>query len=82
MNIINKQPISEIGYHFIEAPYLPKGKNEYHLRDKQRNSNQDFIQLTNKQIDQLIANNNQSDNWQNILVTKKFNSNLVKNNAF
>ena len=82
MNIINKHPVSEIGYHFIEAQYLPKGKNEYHLRDKQRNSNKDFFHLTEKQIEQLIANNNNSDNWQNILVTKKFKPELIKNNNF
>lgn len=82
MNIINKHPVSEIGYHFIEAQYLPKGKNEYHLRDKQRNSNKEFFHLTEKQIEQLIANNNNSDNWQNILVTKKFKPELIKNNNF
>jgi len=81
MNIIKKNPIDDIGYNFIEKKYLPKGKNEYHLRENQ-NKNSDYKELTSAQIDILRNNNNQSDNWKNVLVKKFFNPALVKNCTF
>ena len=81
MNIIKKHPIGDIGYNFIEKKYLPKGKNEYHLRENQ-NKNSDYKELTSAQIDILRNNNNQSDNWKNVLVKKSFNPALVKNCTF
>jgi hypothetical protein len=82
MNIINKHPIEEIGYHFIEPKYLPKGKNEYYLRDEQRNKSIKHYPLSKTQIAILIQNGNTADNWDNIFVTKNFNPQLVKNNKF
>jgi hypothetical protein len=82
MNIIKKQSIDNLGFNFIEKNFLPKGKNEYHLRDIQRNSGINYFALTNSQKDTLIKNGNSADNWNNILVSKKFNAELVKNSKF
>lgn len=82
MNIIHKRPIAEIGYHFIESQYLPKGKNEYHLRDTQNKNRGKFRKLTPEEKTALINNNNTSDNWENIHVSENFNSKLVKNSNF
>lgn len=82
MNLFHKRPIESLGFDFIEQRFLPKGKNEYHLRNKQRTDKGLFYPLSKKQIDILIENQNESDNWDNILVSKKFNPNLVKRNRF
>ncbi len=82
MNIIHKRPISEIGYNFIESQYLPKGKNEYHLRDIQNKNIGKFRKLTPEEKETLINNNNTSDNWDHIHVSSNFNPKLVKNSNF
>jgi len=82
MNIIHKRPIAEIGYNFIESQYLPKGKNEYHLRDTQNKNKGKFRKLTHEEKTTLINNNNTSDNWENIHVSEYFNPKLVKNSNF
>ena len=46
MNQISKSPIQSIGYGFIAPEYLPKGKDEYHLRELQNKSQIRHRQLT------------------------------------
>jgi hypothetical protein len=82
MNIIYKRPIAEIGYNFIESQYLPKGKNEYHLRDVQNQNRGEFRKLTPEEKTTLINNNNTSDNWDHIHVSSNFNPHLVKHSNF
>ncbi|MEJ8840780.1 DUF4954 family protein [Lacibacter sp. H375] len=82
MNQITKQPISDIGYNFIPAAYLPKGKDEYYLRNKQNRSGINYRKLTALEIEVLVRNRNASDNWNNILVSDAFNPELVKNCKF
>lgn len=82
MNIIKKQPIHKLGYHFIEDKFLPAGKDEYYLRNLQHRGDTDYRKLTAKEIEVLVHNHNSSDNWNNILVAASFNAALVKNCAF
>lgn len=82
MNPINKQPISGIGYDFIPAAHLPKGKDEYYLRNKQNRSGINYRKLTALEIEVLVRNRNASDNWNNLLVSDAFNPELVKNCKF
>ena len=82
MNIINSRPIDSLGYQFIPDQYLPKGKNEYYLRDQQNNSGIVYKPLSTSQIDTLVHNRNTSDNWNNILVADNFNANLIRNCKF
>lgn len=81
MNIIESHPINELGYNFIESSYLPKGEDEYYLRFQQ-NSKKNFRSLTPNEINSLTLNGNTSDNWNNILVSEIFNTNLIKNCKF
>ncbi|HRP45303.1 MAG TPA: DUF4954 family protein [Ginsengibacter sp.] len=81
MNNIVKHPIQELGYNFIEDPYIPKGKNEYYLRNQQNKSNQ-YRPLKVSEIEILIRNGNTSDDWGNIYVSKEFDPALVKNSKF
>jgi len=82
MNIINIHPVEELGYHFIDDKYIPKGKDEYYLRKEQNTSGIKYKPLTTSQIDTLVHNRNTSDNWNNILVAENFLASLVKNCKF
>ncbi|MEN9549992.1 MAG: hypothetical protein RIR12_2583 [Bacteroidota bacterium] len=82
MNQITKLPITSIGYNFIPKEYIPKGKDEYYLRNKQHRNKIKHRQLTAVEIKALIANHNTSDNWKNIWVEPTFNPSLVKGCTF
>lgn len=81
-NNIVKKPINQLGYNFIEAPYIPEGKDEYYLRNMQNRSGIAYRQLTAFEIEALVRNRNTSDNWNNILVSDLFQPELVKNCKF
>jgi len=82
MNIIRKHPLNELGYNFIEAKYLPKGENEYYLRFQQNPNHKKYRNLTTAEITALEKNNNTSDDWGKILVSKNFIPQLVKRCEF
>jgi len=82
MNILHKHPVSDLGYNFIEAQYIPKGKDEYYLRNAQNHSGIEYRKLNSLEIEVLVRNRNTSDDWNNIFVSKSFNPELVKNCQF
>jgi hypothetical protein len=82
MNEIKKSPIDTLGYHFIDSRYLPKGKDEYYLRNIQNRSGIGYRQLTAYEIEVLVRNRNTSANWNDILVSDAFTPELVQNCKF
>ena len=80
MNNIKKIAVGQLGYGFIK--YLPKGKDEYYLRNKQNRSGIQYRKLSALEIEILVRNRNTSDDWSNILVSNEFNPELVKNCSF
>jgi hypothetical protein len=82
MNKITKEPISSLGYNFVKPEYIPKGKDEYYLRNIQHRTTNTYRQLTAKEIKQLIDNDNISDNWKNVLVTDGLNTDLIQHCKF
>ena len=82
MNLINKQPIASLGYGFIDKKYIPKGKDEYYLRNLQNRSGIRYRKLTATEIKTLERNDNSSDNWNKVLVSDAFDPKLVKNCSF
>ena len=82
MNVIKKSPINTLGYHFIPAEYIPKGKDEYYLRNRQNENGIQYRQLTAYEIEVLVRNRNTSDNWNHILVSDAFTPELVQNCKF
>jgi hypothetical protein len=82
MNLIRKSPIEALGYGFIPEPNLPAGKNEYYLRDQQNKSGITYRHLSAYEIEVLVRNRNQSDDWNKLLVSDAFNPELVKNCKF
>src|SRR5829696_5476252 len=82
MNEIQKSPIGSLGYDFIPPKYIPKGKDEYYLRNIQNRSGIVYRKLTAYEIEVLVRNRNTSDDWNQILVSNAFNPELVKNCKF
>lgn len=82
MNQISRQPVQQLGYDFIPAEYLPRGKNEYYLRDRENPVAARYRTLTPAEIRKLEKNNNSSDNWQSLRVAEGFNADLVKHCSF
>ncbi len=81
-NIITKSSINKLGYNFIPPEFLPKGKDEYYLRNVQNRSGINYRRLTAYEIEVLVRNRNTSDDWDKILVSDAFNPELVKNCKF
>lgn len=82
MNHISKQSISSLGYGFITKEFIPKGKNEYHLRNIQNRSGIKYRRLTPSEIVTLEQNANSSDDWNKVLVADAFDPRLVKRCSF
>ncbi|MBM3413300.1 MAG: DUF4954 family protein, partial [Bacteroidetes bacterium] len=82
MNKINKQPLSSLGFGFINPAFIPKGKDEYYLRNKQHRSKTQYRKLTDKEIQTLVGNNNNADNWSNLEVASPFDPTLIKRCSF
>jgi hypothetical protein len=82
MSEIKKKPISSLGYNFVAKEFIPKGKDEYYLRNIQNRSGIDYRSLTKAEIKTLQQNNNTSDDWSKVLVADPFNASLIKNCNF
>ncbi|HUR65921.1 MAG TPA: DUF4954 family protein [Chitinophagaceae bacterium] len=82
MNNITQQPISSLGYGFIPPEFIPKGKDEYYLRNRQNRSGINYRGLSAAEIKILERNANHSNNWENVLVSDAFDPKLVKNCTF
>ncbi|MBK6633740.1 MAG: DUF4954 family protein [Chitinophagaceae bacterium] len=82
MNIIQKHPINNLGYNFVDKKYLPAGKDEYHLRNLHNKNGIGYRKLTAQDIEALIRNRNTSDDWNKIFVSRHFNPELVRNCKF
>lgn len=78
MTILNPR---DSAYNFISGEFLPKGENEYYLRNKQL-PKKNYRHLTYDEVEILIKNGNSCTNWNDVLVTGTFNPNLLKNNIF
>ena len=82
MNEIQKSSIEKLGSDFIPAKYIPKGKDEYYLRNLQNRNGITYRELNSGEKKILIRNNNSSDDWSKVLVSEQFNPDLVKNCRF
>lgn len=82
MNIIQKHPVNNLGYNFVDKKYIPKGKDEYYLRNTQNKNGINYRKLNANEIEALIRNRNTSDDWDKIFVSKQFNPELVRNCKF
>ena len=81
-NKIIKTSVASLGYNFIGNEYIPKGKDEYYLRNTQNRTGIQYRHLTAFEIEVLVRNRNTSDDWNKIMVSDAFNPELVKNCKF
>ncbi len=73
----------DIGRNFIPSKYLAKGKDEYYQRNKQTIPPESgWRHLRSDEVEKLVKNDNTSDNWDEILVTKQFDPDQIKNSSF
>ena len=82
MNIIKKHSVNDLGYNFVDKKYIPKGKDEYYLRNIQNRNGIVHHKLTAKEISALELNRNTSDDWSKVFVSGSFDPELVKNCKF
>lgn len=82
VNNITKTPLHSLGYHFIKDQHIPKGKDEFYLRNMQIKNGIHYRILTAQEIEMLVRNGNTTNNWNHILVSDSFNPELVKNCKF
>jgi NDP-sugar pyrophosphorylase family protein len=82
MNNIQKHPVKNLGYNFIDSRYIPKGKDEYYLRNQQNSNGKNYRRLLANEMEILVRNRNTSDDWDKILVSANFNPEQVKSCSF
>ena len=82
MNHLIKKPIHSIGYQFVDPKYIPENLDEYYLRNIQNRSGISYRNLSAYEIEVLVRNNNNCDNWNQLQVSNAFNPELVKNCKF
>jgi hypothetical protein len=82
MNILPSVPLENLGFGFIQSSHIPNGKDEFYCRNKQFRGGNQFKPLKQEQIDVLIKNRNQADDWKNIRVSIGFNPHLVSDCQF
>jgi hypothetical protein len=76
-------PQENIGKNFIPPEFVPKGKDEYYIRNRQSAPPKSgWRHLKSDEVEKLVKNENTSDNWDEILVTDQFDPNQIQNSKF
>jgi hypothetical protein len=83
MDTVAVQPAESMGRQFISGEFIPKGKNEYYLRNRQLNKPPDtFRELKAHEVELLIKNGNTADRWEDIRVADPFEPDLIMKTEF
>ena len=83
MRNVELLPSHQLGRGFIPDEYLPKGKDEYYLRNEQLGEPQpSWRNLRAAEIETLVRNGNICAEWDSILVTERFQASRVNNTEF
>ena len=68
---------------WIDARYLPEGKDKYYIRNRQVTPPEGgWRHLHSDEIERLVKNNNTASSWDTLWVTDEFNPSVVKDNKF
>ena len=72
-----------LGRSFVPSEFLPKGEDEYYLRNAQSSKPADYWRrLKLQEIETLEANTNSADDWSNVRVADPFDPQLIENTRF
>ncbi|NLW83858.1 MAG: DUF4954 family protein [Phycisphaerae bacterium] len=83
MDRVSIKPAGCIGKQFIPAEYLRPDHDEYTLRNQQNPQPlPSWRHLRVDELEQLVKNGNNADNWDELLVTDEFDPGQVKNSSF
>ncbi|MDR2049035.1 MAG: DUF4954 family protein [Treponema sp.] len=74
-------PPERYGYDFIPPEYLPAGKDEYWLRNRQA-AQKPWRRLTADEVEALRRNGSFAADWDKVLVCDPFEPALIKNASF
>ncbi len=81
-NVVIKSP-QNLGRGFISDAHLPAGQDEYYLRNMQQDGcGRKYRNLHAAEVERLIKNGNNSDNWDQVLVSEEFDPGQIKNTEF
>ncbi len=77
------RPSGSLGRNFIPEKYLPTGKDEFYLRDKQVGADmRHWRHLRADEVEELVKNGNKAENWDDLLVSEEFDARQIKNCEF
>jgi hypothetical protein len=83
MNDITILSSERYGYDFIPPAFLPPGKDEYWLRNRQaERPDSSWRRLRAREIEDLVKNDNYCSNWDSFLVSDPFEPALIRNSRF
>ena len=72
-----------VGRMFLSPEYLPEGKDEYHIRNRQNPAPPDsWRALTPDEQEILVLNGNTAEDWDDVLVSEIFDPKKVQNSSF
>lgn len=72
-----------LGRDFIPYEFLPRGEDEYYLRNRQVvPPPSGWRHLRADEVERLVKNNNTASGWDEVLVTDPFDTNQIKNTDF
>ncbi len=83
MERVTLLPPTALSDGWIDAQYLPKGKDKYYIRNLQvKQPEGGWRHLRSGEIERLVMNNNTASSWDTVWVTEDFDPSVVKDNKF
>ena len=83
MERVTLLPPTALSDGWIDARYLPEGKDKYYIRNQQVTPPESgWRHLRSNEIERLVMNNNTASSWDTVWVTDEFDPSMVKDNKF
>ena len=83
MERVTLLPPTALSDGWIDAKYLPEGKDKYYIRNRQVTQPEGgWRHLRSGEIERLVMNNNTASSWDTVWVTDEFDPSMVKDNKF
>lgn len=83
MERVTLLPPTALSDGWIDAKYLPIGKDKYYIRNLQVTPpERGWRHLYSNEIERLVMNNNTASSWDTVWVTDEFDPSMVKDNKF
>ena len=83
MERVTLLPAAALSDGWIDAQYLPEGKDKYYIRNMQVKAPEEgWRHLNSDEIERLVKNNNTASSWDTVWVTDSFEPRMIKDNKF